>query len=220
MVGWHHQLNGHEFGWTPGVGDGQAGLACCSPWGHEESDTTEQLNWTETFMRWFMREAFQLSLGVGKGCSHIEIWRESFPGEEGQFKESPTEGNGQEHWWGPCIGKSDGKGSWEVELILDHRVPQILEWITELLSGDFKFYKWNEGQFISCSHVSLTHSRHSAGLPRWLSGKEPTCQCRRHKRHMFDPGVRKISWRRKWQPTLVFFLRESHSQRSLAGNRL
>ena len=44
MVGWHHQLNGHEFGWTPGVGDGQGGLACCDSWGHKESDTTEQLN--------------------------------------------------------------------------------------------------------------------------------------------------------------------------------
>ena len=38
-------INGHEFGWTPGVGDGQGGLVCCGPWGHEESDTTEQLNW-------------------------------------------------------------------------------------------------------------------------------------------------------------------------------
>ena len=47
MVGWHHQLNGHEFEWTPGVGDGQGGLACCSPWGRRESDTTEWLNWTE-----------------------------------------------------------------------------------------------------------------------------------------------------------------------------
>ena len=47
MVGWHHRLNGHGFGWTPGVGDGQGGLACCSSWGHKESDTTEHLNWTE-----------------------------------------------------------------------------------------------------------------------------------------------------------------------------
>ena len=47
MVGWHHRLNGHGFGWTPGVGDGQGGLACCSSWGHKESDTTEQLDWTE-----------------------------------------------------------------------------------------------------------------------------------------------------------------------------
>ena len=43
MIGWHHQLNGHEFGSTLGVGDGQRGLVCCSPWGHKESDTTEQL---------------------------------------------------------------------------------------------------------------------------------------------------------------------------------
>ena len=47
MVGWHHRLNGHEFGWTLGVGDRQGGLACYGPWGHKESDTTEQLNWTE-----------------------------------------------------------------------------------------------------------------------------------------------------------------------------
>ena len=47
MAGWHHWLDGHEFGWTPGVGDGQGGLACCDSWGHNESDTTEQLNWTE-----------------------------------------------------------------------------------------------------------------------------------------------------------------------------
>ena len=41
MVVWHHQLDGHEFGWTPGVGDGQGGLACCGSWGLKESDTTE-----------------------------------------------------------------------------------------------------------------------------------------------------------------------------------
>ena len=46
MVGWHHQLDGHGFGWTPGVGDGQGGLVCCDSWGCKESDTTEQLNWT------------------------------------------------------------------------------------------------------------------------------------------------------------------------------
>ena len=47
MVGWHHQLNGHEFGWTPGVDDVWGGLACYSPWGHKQWDTTERLNWTE-----------------------------------------------------------------------------------------------------------------------------------------------------------------------------
>ena len=41
MAGWHHRLNGREFGGTPGVGDGQGGLACCDSWGRKESDTTE-----------------------------------------------------------------------------------------------------------------------------------------------------------------------------------
>ena len=47
MAGCHHRLDGHEFEWTPGVGDGQGGLACCDSWGCKESDTTEWLNWTE-----------------------------------------------------------------------------------------------------------------------------------------------------------------------------
>ena len=44
MVGWHHQLDGHGFGWTPGVGDEQGSLACCSPWGYKVLDKTEWLN--------------------------------------------------------------------------------------------------------------------------------------------------------------------------------
>ena len=47
MVGWHHWLDRRGFGWTPGVGDGQGGLACCDSWGRKELDTTEQLNWTK-----------------------------------------------------------------------------------------------------------------------------------------------------------------------------
>ena len=47
MVAWHHWFYGHEFEQAPGVGDGQGSLACCSPWGSNESDTTERLNWTE-----------------------------------------------------------------------------------------------------------------------------------------------------------------------------
>ena len=47
MAGWHHWLDGHESGWTLGVGDGQGGLACCDSWGRKESDMTERLNWTE-----------------------------------------------------------------------------------------------------------------------------------------------------------------------------
>ena len=54
-VGWHHQLDAHRFRWTPGVGDGQGGLACYSSWGRKESDTTEQLNW-----RWFRNAIYYI----------------------------------------------------------------------------------------------------------------------------------------------------------------
>ena len=47
IAGWHHWLDAREFEWTPGVGDGQGGLACCNSWGCKESDMTEWLNWTE-----------------------------------------------------------------------------------------------------------------------------------------------------------------------------
>ena len=50
MAGWYHQLDGHEFEWTPGVGDGQGSLACCDSWGCQELDMTEWLNWTEPLL--------------------------------------------------------------------------------------------------------------------------------------------------------------------------
>ena len=56
MAGWHHQLSGHGFRWTTGVGDGQGGLACCSSWGCKESDRTEQLNWTESLLNLITKE--------------------------------------------------------------------------------------------------------------------------------------------------------------------
>ena len=73
MVGWHHRLDGHEFEQAPGVGDGQGSLACCSPWGHKESDTIEWLNWTDVIQaspvrihpRFLFRQLrYSLSLGL------------------------------------------------------------------------------------------------------------------------------------------------------------
>ena len=56
MVGWYHQLNGHELEQAPGVGDGQGSLVCCSPWGRKESDTNEQLNWlAESNGNWLLK---------------------------------------------------------------------------------------------------------------------------------------------------------------------
>ena len=54
MTGWHHPPNGLKFEWTPGVGNGQGGLACCDSWGRKESDTTERLNWTELMVVLFL----------------------------------------------------------------------------------------------------------------------------------------------------------------------
>ena len=66
--------------------------------------------------------------------------------------------------------------------------------------------------------VSICPSFHSyMAFPGGTSGKEPACQCRRHKRRGFDPWVGTIPWRRKWQPTPVFLAGESHGQRSLKG---
>ena len=56
MAGWHHRLDGREFEQTPVVGDGQGGLTCCNSQGHKESDTTEQLNWTELNSPGFVNE--------------------------------------------------------------------------------------------------------------------------------------------------------------------
>ena len=61
MVGWHHRVSGHGFGWTLGVGDGQGGLACCGSWGHKESDIIKRLNQTESLTA----SKQQLSLHLG-----------------------------------------------------------------------------------------------------------------------------------------------------------
>ena len=75
------------------------------------------------------------------------------------------------------------------------------------------FFSWF-GLLHALLNVRRQFIHRSRGLPWWLSGKEPTCQCRRRG---FDPWFRKISWRRKWQPTPMFWPGKSHGQRSLAG---
>ena len=73
IVGWHHQLNRHEFEQTPGVGDGQGGLVCCNSWGCKESDMTERLNWTE--LKWMSHVQVLKIKFRNCGISDIKMWK-------------------------------------------------------------------------------------------------------------------------------------------------
>ena len=79
MVGWHHWLKGHEFEEALGVGDGQGGLACCSPWGRKELDMTERLNWTDSkyaFLILYTCPCSYLERKRAYGCKKLpyKIW--------------------------------------------------------------------------------------------------------------------------------------------------
>ena len=85
MGGWHHRLNGHRFGWTPGVGDPQGGLACCSPWGRKELDTTEQQN-NKSGATFFVAPCLsqitlesEISLGERSQFFPAGLWLNCFP---------------------------------------------------------------------------------------------------------------------------------------------
>ena len=66
MAGWHHWLDGRESEWTPEVGDGEGGLACCDSWGCKEADRTERLNWTEDGNLMWRTDFFEKTLMLGK----------------------------------------------------------------------------------------------------------------------------------------------------------
>ena len=74
MAGWHHWLDGCESQWTPGVGDGQGGLACCDSRGCKESDTTERLNWTDLTISVMTYISFQW-LFCNRGCVPLNFSR-------------------------------------------------------------------------------------------------------------------------------------------------
>ena len=79
MAGWHHWLNAHQFGWSPGVGDGQGGLACWDSWGCKQSHMTEWLNWTELRQHikkqkyYFSNKGLSIQ-GYGLSSSHVWMW--------------------------------------------------------------------------------------------------------------------------------------------------
>ena len=96
MVGWHHQLDGHEFELAPGVGDRQGSLACCSPWDCKELDMTEQLNWTEASMAHML-----------KNLPAMQQDPDSIPGSG----RSPGDGNGNLLQYS-CLENPMDRGAW------------------------------------------------------------------------------------------------------------
>ena len=103
MVGWHHRLNGHGFGWTPGVGDEQGGLVCFGSWGHKESDMTERLNWTE-LIQVSSQDWIKASVFVSNS------WRRGNPGGA-SGKESTCEFN--KHGFDSWAGEIPWRRKWQ-----------------------------------------------------------------------------------------------------------
>ena len=89
MVGWHHCLNGHEFGQAVGDGEGQGSLACCSSWGHKEQDTTERLNISNNTDEWIYREVRSLTYFIFHSPQNIKMSLHLFHGEFPQGWNAP-----------------------------------------------------------------------------------------------------------------------------------
>ena len=101
MVGWHHQLDGHDFEETLGVGDGQKGVVCCSPWGRKESDTTVLLNWNdaEAPIIWLPDAKSWLT---GKDPDAGKDWRQKRVTEDEMVR-----------WHHQCNGHELGQTTWD-----------------------------------------------------------------------------------------------------------
>ena len=108
MAGWHHWLDGHEFEWTPGDGDGQGGLACCDSWGHKESDTTERLNWTELNLYPWGFPGGSMVKYLPASAGDVGL----IPG----LGRSPGEGNGNPLQYS-CLGNPMDREAWQATVL-------------------------------------------------------------------------------------------------------
>ena len=102
--------------------------------------------------------------------------------------------------------------------ILQHSAFLVVQFSHPHMIG--KNHSFDSMTFVSKVMSLLFNMLSFGAFPGGASGKEPACQCRRHKRCGFNPWVGKIHWRRKWQPTPAFLPGESHGQRSLTGYRV
>ena len=90
----------------------------------------------------------------------------------------------------------------------------ILSWRIPWTEEPGGYSPWGRKGSDMTERLTHTHTHTKQWLPRWRSGKESACQCRRCKRRRFNPWVGKITWRRKWQPSSIFLPGESHGQRT------
>ena len=154
MVAWHHRLDGRGFGWTPGVGDGQGGLACCGSWGRKESGMTDQLNWTELNWRlnkhWntWIFEISQITDSFPGGsdhestgsagaapCSSPSVVSDSLqPGFHFWLERSPTEGNGNPLQYTHLENPKDKELSGRLQSMVLQRVRH--NWVTNTFTNN------------------------------------------------------------------------------------
>ena len=119
MAGWQHWLDGCESGWTPGVGDGQGGLACCDSWDRKESDTTEWLNWTELQRLLFISKMTHLNKTLfSRNIQSIKTSRDYYCQKE--------------------VWKNKNKKTMSVS----HKIKNIWQWLFEDLVGKDKMKKY------------------------------------------------------------------------------
>ena len=123
--------------------------------------------------------------------------------------------SGERVWWGAvfdCTLNADN--SWEFNLkVFEHNM---CVW-EESIFIDFRWHNWERLEMEKKVSVCVCACMYLHICRIGTSGKEPACQCRRYKRHEFDPWVGKTPRRRTWQPTSIFLPGESHGQRSLVG---
>ena len=117
-------------------------------------------------------------------------------------------------------------GQKETSMIWYSDICQVLNWVTvNSLNSEENYHckagkdvlLWEEESTGNRQRQDLNPGLYDTGLSCWLCGKESACQCRRRRRHGFDPWVKKIPWRKKWLPTPVFLPGKVRGQRSLAG---
>ena len=109
MVGWHHQLNGHGFGWSLGVGDGQGGQVCCSSWDHKESGMTQRLNWTELKTGWHTRVTQGRVAEWADGCEDSRNLGPSWASDHIRLVDSPFPPEGTEKTSHLCLVVTEQK---------------------------------------------------------------------------------------------------------------